>query len=66
MSITLNGEPRSVPAGSRLVDLLERAGVDVRRIAVERNRVTVPRVDIQDLVVADGDAFEVVQFVGGG
>jgi sulfur carrier protein len=63
---TINGEPFEVAPGTRLVDVLAAREVDVRRIAVERNRSVVPRAQQGDVLVEDGDAFEVVHFVGGG
>lgn len=66
VTITLNGETRALPSGTRLVALLEASGIDVERIAVERNGVVVPRSAHDGIVVAEGDLFEVVQFVGGG
>jgi thiamine biosynthesis protein ThiS len=63
---TVNGEQREAPGGSRLLAVLEELGVDVRRIAVERNREVVPRAEHAALVIEDGDSFEIVQFVGGG
>ena len=64
--VTLNGDRRAVAPGTRLIDLLMESGVDVRRIAVERNRETVSRANHAEIVLADGDTYEVVQFVGGG
>jgi thiamine biosynthesis protein ThiS len=66
VAIVVNGERRELAPGTRLVDFLAGEGVDVRRIAVERNRHVVPRAEHGEVVVADGDAFEIVHFVGGG
>ena len=66
VAVTLNGQRREIAAGTRLVELLESMGVDVKRIAVERNRVVVPRKDHAGVTLDDGDELEVVQFVGGG
>jgi thiamine biosynthesis protein ThiS len=66
VTATVNGERLDLPDGSRLVDVLEARGVDVRRIVLERNREIVPRARHSEVVVADGDVFEVVHFVGGG
>ena len=63
---TINGEAIEVGAGTRLVEVLASRGVDVRRIAVERNREVVPRARQGEVVVEDGDVYEVVHFVGGG
>ena len=66
MRFFVNGEEHEAPAGSRLLAVLEELGVDVRRIAVERNREVVPRAEHGAVVVEEGDRFEIVQFVGGG
>ena len=40
--------------------------LDPRKVAVERNLAIVPRATFGEVRVEDGDAFEVVHFVGGG
>lgn len=62
----INGEPVEVPAGTPLLSFLQSRGVDVRRLAVERNREVVPRASHAAIVMSEGDVFEVVHFVGGG
>ena len=37
LSITLNGEPRSVRVGSSIADLAAEIGLDPTKVAVERN-----------------------------
>ncbi len=66
VTVTLNGEAVSAGAGTRLLDLLASRGVSPERIAVERNGQVVPRGGHRDIVMAEGDVFEVVHFVGGG
>ena len=63
--ITVNGEPMDA-AGRTLADLLQAAGYPADRVAVERNRQVVPRAAYQTTVLQDGDALEIVRFVGGG
>ena len=65
ISITLNGEMRSVAAGS-IADLCAEIGLDPAKVAVERNLVIVPRSTLTDVMLADGDMLEIVHFVGGG
>lgn len=65
-AIVLNGEPRSIQAQQTLADLLRELGLDSRQVAVERNREVVPRALHGQTVLEDGDALEVVTFVGGG
>ena len=64
--IVLNGAPREVPANVRLATLLSDLGLDARAIAVARNGDVVPRATYPDVALADGDAIEIVHFVGGG
>ena len=66
ITITLNGEPRSVAAGLTIAKLAADIGLDPAKIAVERNREIVPRSTLADVLLADGDVLEIVHFVGGG
>ena len=66
MRVQVNGEPREVAAGSSIVALLSTLGLADRPVAVERNAEIVPRAQHASTQLADGDALEVVQFVGGG
>jgi sulfur carrier protein len=65
MQIQLNGEPRDVRADTILA-LVEELGLDIRKVAVERNLEIVPKSLHAATPVAEGDRIEVVQFVGGG
>lgn len=65
ISVILNGEPRQVRAGS-IADLVASLGLDAKKVAVERNREIVPRSTLADVALAEGDALEIVHFVGGG
>lgn len=66
LSLTVNGEPRRVPEGSTIADLVRSLGLDPAKVAVERNRQIVPRSTLSDVAVAEGDKYEIVHFVGGG
>ena len=66
IQITVNGQPRAVPGGLKLPDLLEILGVDPTRVAIERNRKIVRRPEWPATPVEAGDELEVVWFVGGG
>ncbi|MGB3804290.1 MAG: sulfur carrier protein ThiS [Sphingopyxis granuli] len=65
IAIILNGEQRQVRGGS-IADLVASLGLDVKKVAVERNREIVPRSTLADVALANGDALEIVHFVGGG
>ena len=64
--VQINGETRRVAAGSTIAALVAEIGLDPARVAVERNLEIVPRSTLASVQVADGDAFEIVHFVGGG
>ena len=66
LAIRVNGEPRRVPAGVTIAQMLEELGLNPLLVAVERNLEVVPRGTLGDVQVEDGDRFEVVHFVGGG
>ncbi len=66
MQIRLNGEPHQLEGPLTVTELLERLGIDPRRVAVERNLVIVKRVQYSETVINDGDEVEIVNFVGGG
>ncbi|MGH7644146.1 MAG: sulfur carrier protein ThiS [Gemmatimonadales bacterium] len=66
IEIVVNGEPRAVPAGATLLELLGTLGLDPRTVVVEHNRRIVRRPGLADVTVASGDAIELVHFVGGG
>ena len=66
MTITLNGEPFSVPDSLTITELLARLEIDPRRVAVERNIVVVKRAAYDTTQIVEGDEIEIVNFVGGG
>ena len=66
MRIEVNGSGREFPAGGSVRKLLTELGLDPRMVVVERNREIIRREELDDVLVADGDRYEIVQFVGGG
>ncbi len=66
MQVTVNGAPRDVPAGLTVRGLLAHLALATGPVAVEINRAIVPRARHAEHVVREGDALEIVQFVGGG
>lgn len=66
LTIVVNGEERQVPGPATLLDLLEHLGLDPRSVVVERNREIVRRPRLGETALAEGDAIELVHFVGGG
>ena len=66
MRIQINGETRTLDQPLPLAALLQTLSLDPSKVAVERNLEIVPRSRYGDVIVADGDALEIVHFVGGG
>ena len=66
VQVTVNDEPRTLPDGATVADLVAALELGPRRIAVEVNRLVVPRAEYPATVLLDGDAVEVIHFVGGG
>jgi thiamine biosynthesis protein ThiS len=66
MRLTVNGETREAPDSATLADLLASLGIDGRRVAVERNLEIAPKSLWGQIILAEGDRLEIVQFVGGG
>jgi len=66
LSITVNGEPRPIAAGTRVSDLVAQLGLDGRRVAVAIGRDVVPRSQHAQRALRDGDRVEILEAVGGG
>lgn len=64
--VTLNGDPAEVEGGETLAALLERLGVDPRRVVVELNGRIVRSAEHGATTLAEGDELEVLELVGGG
>lgn len=66
MDVVINGERKQVTAGATLLELLKELELDPRAVVVEHNRRIVRRAGLGEVSVAEGDAIELVHFVGGG
>lgn len=66
MTVIVNGEPRELPDGTTVSQLIARLGLEGRPIAVERNRDIVPKATYGQTRLQEGDRLEIVTFVGGG
>ncbi len=66
LTLTVNGEPRRIAAGSRIADMVLGLELDPKKVAVERNGLIVPRSTLGEVELSDGDVLEIVHFVGGG
>jgi thiamine biosynthesis protein ThiS len=66
MDVVINGERKQISTGVTLLELLKELELDPRAVVVEHNRKIVRRAGLGDVTVTDGDAIELVHFVGGG
>jgi sulfur carrier protein len=66
IEVVINGQTRTVTAGTSVAGLIRELGLADRPVAVERNREVVPRARHADTLLSAGDRLEVVTFVGGG
>ena len=66
LSLTVNGEPRRIAAGSTIAALVAQLGLNPAKVAVERNGEIAPRASLGEVILGDGDVLEIVHFVGGG
>ena len=66
MEIHVNGDPRHLPDGLTVAQLLEALKIVPERVVVEVNLAILKRAQQSGTVLQDGDQVEIVQFVGGG
>lgn len=66
ISIQVNGEPRDVPGGMTVDELLRSFDLQPGMIVVERNGDILRRERYTEVRVDAGDSLELVHFVGGG
>lgn len=66
MHATVNGQLKTLVDGTTVEDLLRDLDLSPVRVAVEINEDLVTRRKFAETVIQDGDAVEIVTFVGGG
>ena len=66
MKIKINGEEKQIADGLSINGLLESLQIRPGRVVVERNRDIVQRDLFAVTMLVEGDALEIVHFVGGG
>lgn len=64
--VIINGDAREIEAGKSVTDLLTDLGLHPRLVVVEYNRAILDRESYAHTEIRDGDALELVHFVGGG
>ena len=66
IQVQVNGKEREVPSGLSVHELVESFDLNPLLIVVELNREILSRDQFKDVQVSEGDAVELVHFVGGG
>jgi sulfur carrier protein len=66
MQVSINGQEKTVPEDLTVHALIVWLGLGDGPVAVELNREIVPRAEHASRRVCEGDALEIVHFVGGG
>jgi thiamine biosynthesis protein ThiS len=66
MQIIFNGKPRELKDGTSIQELLDQLRLDCLQVVVEHNKKIIPRQRLAETFLKDGDALEVIHFVGGG
>ena len=66
MQITVNGQQRTLDGATTVADLLASLSLEPRRVAVEMNKVILPRARYGQTPLSEGDTLEIVTLVGGG
>lgn len=65
MRVTINGKPEDV-AGDTILDILTAKDISPQMVAVELNSIILERDELAGAVVKDGDAIELLFYMGGG
>ena len=65
MKLQLNGSEH-LSGAQTVAGLVQELGLDVRKVAVERNLEIVPRSVYAQARLSEGDRIEIVHFIGGG
>ena len=66
MRIQVNGEQRTVAAGSTVAGLLRELDIRPDRVAVELNLSILDRSEFDGRSLHEGDRIEIISFIGGG
>ncbi len=66
MQIEVNGQPKQLPRGATLEQLVAELVPTSNRLAVELNLNVIPRSQYPALQLQEGDRIEIVHAIGGG
>jgi len=66
MNILLNGKPEQFDSATTAAQLVEKLGLQGKRIAMEVNQEIVPRSNYDSFQLSENDKVEIINAVGGG
>ena len=66
IQVQVNGKDQEVRSGLSVLELVESFDLNPMLVVVELNREILDRDQFRDVQVSEGDAVELVHFVGGG
>jgi thiamine biosynthesis protein ThiS len=66
LNIKVNGQATTLPFGTLVAALVTTMQLEGKRYAIERNGEIVPKSEVGNTPIEDGDEYEVVIAVGGG
>jgi len=66
MEILVNGQEKKYNYNLSLEDLIMEIGLNNEKIAIEVNNEIVPRSQLKNKLIVDGDNIEIITAVGGG
>lgn len=66
MLCTVNGQPRELPDGTTIEQLIEQLGLAGSICAAEVDKKIVPKRERSSYMIQDGQSIEIVTLVGGG
>jgi len=66
MKITINGHTKDIPGAGNITSLIAQFGGQGKKIIAELNGAIIPAGDWDKTTLKEGDAVELVAFVGGG
>jgi len=66
ITIIANGQPRDIPAGSTIADLLHTLQITHKRVVAQLDGEIVPRETFDQAILREGSKLELITMVGGG
>lgn len=66
ITLSVNGESRTLKESTALKQFLREYGIDTRFVAVAYNGMVLEKGEFGKIILSDGDTVEIVRPVGGG